>query len=70
MHMQKVVVQIQGLEFPVMIRHEENGVMECETIIPIEVPGGITIHPGALIRVPQSQLTNSKKAWFTTSPAS
>lgn len=68
--MQKVVLNIQGLEFPAIVRFEDKGFMECETVTAIEVPGGITIHPGALLRAPIGQVATSRKAWFTSKPVS
>jgi hypothetical protein len=54
--MQKTVVTIQGMEVPLIIRHEDKTHRECETVVPLEIPGGITLHPGALLRIPVSGL--------------
>lgn len=70
--MQKTVITIQGLEVPVAVRHEDGGFLECETISKLDIPGGITIHPGALLRVPSPGLSGDTKrsyAVFHTPPA-
>lgn len=68
MHMQKVVINVGGVEMPVMVRHEEGGFMECETVQAVNLPGDVTVHPGALLRVPTGSISASRKAWFSQPP--
>lgn len=50
--MQKAVVTIQGVEIPLLVRHEDKGFLECEIVASVDLGDGITVHPGALIRIP------------------
>ena len=63
--MQRIVIRIQGVEIPLMVRHEANGLMECETVTQVELGDGIVVYPGALMRVPVGGVDRgpSQKAW-------
>lgn len=62
MQMQKTVLKIQGVDVPVWVRHEEKGLMECETLQPVEFDG-ITVYPGCKLRAPVSSISRNQKSW-------